>query len=84
MHSPRVTTRTSADSVPIPAPFPAPFPRAVRLPTADDRHATFRIGDTALPALLVDLPCIIESHRTFDRRQFYKVQDISQVRPAAR
>jgi len=30
--------------------------------------------------VLYDLPCIIETHRTFDRRQFYKVQDVSQVR----
>jgi len=30
-------------------------------------------------AKLVDLPCIIESQKTLDRKQFYKIADISQV-----
>jgi len=28
---------------------------------------------------LVDLPCIIESHKTTDRKTLYKTADISQV-----
>lgn len=29
---------------------------------------------------LVDLPCVIDTHKTLDRRTFYKSADIHQVR----
>ena len=28
---------------------------------------------------LVDLPCILESHKTFDSKQFYKIADVCQM-----
>lgn len=34
------------------------------------------------PLTLVDLPCVIESHKTLDRRTFYKSADVHQVRIA--
>ncbi len=45
----------------------------------DPRHAIFKLNDTTLDAVLVDLPCIIESQKTLDNKQFYKIADISQV-----
>ncbi|KND01768.1 uncharacterized protein SPPG_03559 [Spizellomyces punctatus DAOM BR117] len=45
----------------------------------DPRRATFRLGADSYRAKLVDLPCIIESHKTLDNKQFYKVADISQM-----
>ena len=39
----------------------------------------FHAGDTLFSAKLVDLPSIIESHKTLDNRQFFKVADISQM-----
>lgn len=45
----------------------------------DPRRAVFRMGDDKYAAKLVDLPCIIESHKTFDNKQFYKIADISQM-----
>ena len=32
-----------------------------------------------LPAHLMDLPCIIEAQKTFDKTTYYKAADISQV-----
>ncbi|XP_078369136.1 transcription initiation factor TFIID subunit 7-like [Oculina patagonica] len=46
---------------------------------ADYRHATVRFDGAALSAKLVDLPCILESHKTVDSRSFYKTADISQM-----
>jgi transcription initiation factor TFIID subunit 7 len=45
----------------------------------DIRKATFTLDETTLDAVLVDLPCIIESQKTLDNKQFYKIADISQV-----
>ncbi|PFX29969.1 transcription initiation factor TFIID subunit 7-like isoform X1 [Stylophora pistillata] len=46
---------------------------------ADFRHATVRFDGAALSAKLVDLPCIIESHKTVDNRSLYKTADICQM-----
>ncbi|CEH19104.1 Transcription initiation factor TFIID, subunit TAF7 [Ceraceosorus bombacis] len=51
----------------------------VELKFKDSRRATFKIGNTTLPAKLVDLPTILETHKTLDGRQLFKVADISQM-----
>lgn len=38
-----------------------------------------RFGNETKPLTLVDLPAIIESHRTFNSATYYKSGDISQV-----
>ncbi|KAJ3181115.1 hypothetical protein HDU85_003820 [Gaertneriomyces sp. JEL0708] len=54
-------------------------PDEVSLRFHDTRRATFRIQDQYYDAKLVDLPCIIESHKTPNDQQFYKIADISQM-----
>lgn len=49
------------------------------LNTADSRHGTVSLDGESLSAKLVDLPCIIESLKTLDMKNFYKTADISQV-----
>ena len=45
----------------------------------DNRRGVFKFDGESLIVRLVDLPCIIESQKTFDRRQFYKIADICQM-----
>lgn len=45
----------------------------------DSRRANFHIGNTTYDAKLVDLPAIIESQKTLDNRQMFKVADICQM-----
>lgn len=45
----------------------------------DSRRAVFHIGKQLYAAKLVDLPCIIESHKTLDNKQIFKIADISQM-----
>ena len=45
----------------------------------DSRRAVFHIGQQLYAAKLVDLPCIIESHKTLDNKQIFKIADISQM-----
>lgn len=45
----------------------------------DIRHGTVKFDNTSLPARLYDLPTIIESYKTLDRKNFYKTADISQI-----
>lgn len=45
----------------------------------DARHATVSWKGERFRARLVDLPCIIESQKTLDSKQFYKTADISQM-----
>ena len=45
----------------------------------DSRRAAFHIGNSTYSAKLVDLPCIIESQKTLDSKQMFKVADICQV-----
>ncbi|EAU88815.2 transcription initiation factor tfiid 55 kDa subunit [Coprinopsis cinerea okayama7 len=46
----------------------------------DSRRAVFHIGNNLYSAKLVDLPCIIESQKTLDNKQMFKVADICQAR----
>ena len=46
----------------------------------DDRNAIVKLNGNTFEGKLVDLPNIIESHKTFDSKLFHKVNDISQVR----
>ena len=45
----------------------------------DARRAVFHIGANIYSAKLVDLPCIVESQKTLDGKQMFKVADICQV-----
>lgn len=45
----------------------------------DSRRAAFHIGEKLRSAKLVDMPTIIESQKTLDNKQMFKVADISQV-----
>jgi transcription initiation factor TFIID subunit 7 len=45
----------------------------------DIRHGHIKLDDTVMPARLYDLPAIIESYKTLDRKNFYKTADISQI-----
>uniref|UniRef100_I3LXU4 TATA-box binding protein associated factor 7 like n=1 Tax=Ictidomys tridecemlineatus TaxID=43179 RepID=I3LXU4_ICTTR len=44
----------------------------------DRRHAVVEVEDVSLSAKLVDLPCVIGSLKTLDKKTFYKTADISQ------
>ncbi|NXU85574.1 TAF7 factor, partial [Xiphorhynchus elegans] len=46
---------------------------------ADGRHGIVRVDRVPLAAKLVDLPCIIESLKTIDKKTFYKTADICQM-----
>jgi len=46
---------------------------------SDARRAVFHIGNNLYSVKLVDLPCIIESQKTLDGKQMFKVADICQV-----
>ena len=45
----------------------------------DSRRGIFHIGNSTYSSRLVDLPCIIESQKTLDNKQMFKVADICQV-----
>ncbi|XP_008582900.1 PREDICTED: transcription initiation factor TFIID subunit 7-like [Galeopterus variegatus] len=45
----------------------------------DGRPARVEVGDVSLTAKLVDLPCVIGSLKTVDKKTFYKTADISQM-----
>ncbi|KAI2795841.1 hypothetical protein RDWZM_009724 [Blomia tropicalis] len=45
----------------------------------DMRNGTVRFDGWVLPAKIVDLPTIIESHKTLDNKNFYKTADICQM-----
>lgn len=47
--------------------------------TPDSRRGIFHIGNSTYSSRLVDLPCIIESQKTLDNKQMFKVADICQV-----
>lgn len=47
--------------------------------TADSRRAVFKMGSQLFAAKLVDLPTILETHKTLDARQLFKIADISQM-----
>ena len=45
----------------------------------DSRRGIFHIGNSTYSSKLVDLPCVIESQKTLDNKQLFKVADICQV-----
>lgn len=45
----------------------------------DVRHGTVQFDKCTMSARLFDLPTIIESYKTLDRKNFYKTADISQL-----
>ncbi|KAL8159483.1 hypothetical protein V2J09_001020 [Rumex salicifolius] len=45
----------------------------------DGRSGTFSIGDEHFPASLLDLPCILESYKTYDDSVLIKTADIGQM-----
>ncbi|XP_023559246.1 transcription initiation factor TFIID subunit 7-like isoform X2 [Octodon degus] len=47
--------------------------------SSDGRHAVVEVDNVSLSAKLVDLPCVVGSLKTFDRKTFYKTADISQM-----
>ncbi|XP_069319973.1 transcription initiation factor TFIID subunit 7-like isoform X1 [Eulemur rufifrons] len=47
--------------------------------SSDGRNALVEIEDVSLAAKLVDLPCVIGSLKTHDKKNFYKTADISQM-----
>lgn len=51
-----------------------------RLWLSDSRRGVFHVGDTLYSAKLVDLPCIVESQKTLDNKNVFKVADICQVK----
>lgn len=46
---------------------------------SDMRHGILKLDKASLPARLYDLPTIIESYKTLDRKNFYKTADICQI-----
>lgn len=52
---------------------------SVFLPAADGRHGIVRVDRVPLACKLVDLPCMIESLKTVDKKTFYKTADVCQV-----
>lgn len=48
-------------------------------PTEDGRSGTFVIGDDHFPTSLLDLPCVVESYKTYDDSCLIKTADIGQV-----
>lgn len=46
----------------------------------DNRKGNFIFEGRKYDVQLVDLPTVIESQKTLDKKQFYKVADISQVK----
>lgn len=49
---------------------------------ADGRHGIVRVDRVPLACKLVDLPCMIESLKTVDKKTFYKTADVCQVNHA--
>ncbi|KAM4819381.1 transcription initiation factor TFIID subunit 7-like isoform 2-T2 [Thomomys bottae] len=47
--------------------------------SSDGRHGIVQIENVRLSAKMVDLPCIIGSLKTLDKKSFYKTGDISQM-----
>lgn len=46
---------------------------------ADMKHSIVRYNGQVYQGRMMDLPCIVESLKTTDRKTFYKTADISQM-----
>ena len=55
------------------------IPADLQLTWKDARHGKLSIASKTFNSTLVDLPCISESLKTLDNKQFYKIADISQM-----
>lgn len=47
--------------------------------TEDGRTGTFAIGNERFPAALLDLPCVVESYKTYDDNVLIKTADVGQM-----
>ncbi|OIT40626.1 transcription initiation factor tfiid subunit 7 [Nicotiana attenuata] len=47
--------------------------------TEDGKSGTFVIGDEHFPASLLNLPCIVESYKTYDDSVLIKTADVGQI-----
>uniref|UniRef100_A0A7N0TZ92 TAFII55 protein conserved region domain-containing protein n=1 Tax=Kalanchoe fedtschenkoi TaxID=63787 RepID=A0A7N0TZ92_KALFE len=47
----------------------------------DGRTGTFTIGEDQFPASLLDLPCVVESYKTYDDNVLIKTADVGQSVP---
>lgn len=47
--------------------------------TGKQNYYQFILDDNTYPALLQNLPCLVESHKTVDMKIFYKAGDIGQI-----
>ena len=47
---------------------------------SDGRTGQFSFGSEVLPVTLLDLPCVVESYKTYDDSHLVKMCDIGQVR----
>ncbi|CAM9245015.1 unnamed protein product, partial [Lampetra fluviatilis] len=45
----------------------------------DGRHGVVRVDSCPLSARLVELPCIVESLKTIDKKNFYKTANVCQM-----
>jgi transcription initiation factor TFIID subunit 7 len=52
---------------------------SIKFIAADLRRAVVRVQDRRYAAVLVDLPCIVESMKSWDRKGWWKVADIHQM-----
>ena len=50
-----------------------------RIDFVDERTATLTVDEEVYPATLVDMPAIMETHKTADKRTFYKSGDVHQM-----
>lgn len=55
------------------------LPTDLSIQFKDSRHGKFTINGKSLNCTLIDLPCITESLKTIDNKQFYKIADVSQM-----
>eukprot|EP01133_Synstelium_polycarpum_P007902 gene7902-9277_t len=55
------------------------FDAPIDLQFKTERAVSFKLGDQEYAASLLDLPCILESHKTLDKTTYYKTADIGQI-----
>ena len=55
------------------------MPKDLQIVFRDDRHADVSLPGHNLKGFLLDLPALVESHRTVDTTQYVKVADISKI-----
>jgi transcription initiation factor TFIID subunit 7 len=54
-------------------------PESLSFVFSDARKGQMKLDNETYATHLVDLPCITESYKTIDNKQFYKIADISQM-----